>query len=190
MSDPKNDRRSIRLKNYDYSKPGYYFLTICSFQKKFIFGNIEEGRVLLGPVGNFIEKCWTDIPKHFTGTGLDHFVVMPNHFHGILVIDRFRTGEACLAPTRDSKQKIGLAHIVGSFKSAVSKMVKDMNGRRGDPVWQRNYYEHVIRDEGDLNNIREYITNNPLQWALDEENPDRSKGEACLAPTKATDRIT
>ncbi len=174
MVESNKNRRSIRLKNYDYSKPGYYFLTICSFKKRCLFGKIEGNQVLLSQIGKVIEKCWNDIPRHFPTTAMDQCTVMPKHIHGILVINRFRRGEACLAPTPDEEPKTGLSNIVASFKSAVSKRVNELRGTQGESVWQRNYYEHVVRDEGDLYKIREYISNNPLQWALDEENPDFS----------------
>ena len=176
------NRRSIRLANWDYSWTGYYFVTICAAKGKMTFGNIEDGEMILNHVGRIVGNLWNEIPKHFSRVELDAFVVMPNHVHGILVIDGNDNGEIV------SRAEVGARHasplrpcgavprslgaIVGSFKSAVTKWVNENRATPGAPVWQRNYYEHVIRDEGDLERIREYIATNPLRWEMDEENPD------------------
>ena len=147
-----------------------------------IFGNIEDGEMMLNDVGRIVGNVWNDIPTHFPGVELDAFVVMPNHVHGVIVIDGNDDGEIVsragvgarhaspLRPCGAVPRSLGA--IVGSFKSAVTKRVNENCGTPGAPVWQRNYYEHVIRDEGDLERIREYIDNNPLRWEKDEENPE------------------
>jgi len=167
----KHHRRSVRLKEYDYSKEGAYFVTICTRDRVLFFENEA--------ISAFTQQCWLEIPKHLSTVQLDEWVVMPNHLHGIVVIVDCR-GTACRAPT----VKFGnptpgsLPTINHSFKSAVSKRINVLRDTPGAPVWQRNYYEHVIRNEEDLNQIRQYILDNPLQWEMDENNPNQSAGKS------------
>ena len=169
-------RRSIRLKDYDYSQEGAYFVTICAYGKKCIFGDVIDYRVELSPIGQIVSKFWFEIPKHFGSVYLDEFVVMPSHIHGIVMITGKRRGVKFNAPTRDddyysriSPRKDTLSVIVRTYKSAVSSWCRK-NGCE-DFHWQRNYYEHVIRSDDDLVQIREYIANNAVKWDLDNENP-------------------
>jgi len=168
-------RRSIRLKGYDYSQPGAYFVTICSQNKKRIFGDVLDGEMILNEYGCIVKNEWTRTTNVRDNVKLDMFVVMPNHFHGIISVINDGRGVLQYAPTtsvfRSPSQTIGA--IVRGFKSAVTKRLNGMQGVAGRPVWQRNYYEHVIRNEDELNRIREYIINNPLQWQFDRENPMR-----------------
>jgi len=162
-------RRSIRLKGYDYSLPGGYFVTICAHKRECVFGAIAVGARHATPdlsrLGHIVKKCWEEIPNHFPHVLLYEYVVMPNHIHGILIISGGEgTGVACRAPT--------LSAIVRSFKSASSKKINEIRKTPDVPLWQRNYYEHVVRDERDLNRIRQYILDNPACWAMDGENPD------------------
>ncbi len=174
----QHHRRSIRLKDYDYSQEGAYFVTICTHGKKCILGHIIRGRVELSPIGHSASEYWLQIPRHFEAVQLDEFVVMPNHMHGILMITQRRSrGVKFNAPTREddyysciSPRKETLAVIVRTYKSAVSRWCRQ-NGY-GDFRWQRNYYEHVIRSDRDLKEIREYIANNPMRWDMDTENPE------------------
>ncbi len=132
---------------------------------------IVDGQMHLHAAGREAGQCWLQIPRHFPNVELDEFVVMPNHVHGILVLSR---GAACRAPTveRFGQPVSGsLPTVIRSFKSAVTQRSNALHGTPGASVWQRNYYEHVIRDEASLQGMREYIANNPLQWALDRENP-------------------
>jgi REP element-mobilizing transposase RayT len=168
-------RRSIRLKHYDYTQTGAYFVTVCTWQKECLFGDVVDGETRLNEYGNVVVDCWNKIPSHFQYVGLDAFIVMPNHVHVIIVMDNCR-GKACLAPTWERGQfgkpiTGSLPTIVGSFKSAVTKQINTIRNTPGTPLWQRNYYEHVIRNDDELQRIREYIINNPLQWADDEINP-------------------
>ena len=167
-------RRSLRLKDYDYAQAGVYFVTICTKDRVCLFGDLVDGEMQLNAAGRVAERYWLDIPVHFPHTELDAFVVMPNHVHGILVIGDAGRGTACRAPTveRFGQPVAGsIPTVVRSFKSAVTKQINLLQGAAGTTVWQRNYYEHIIRDEAALDGIREYIDNNPLQWALDRENP-------------------
>ena len=148
-----------------------------------MFGIIDDGEMKLNEFGRIVGNVWNEIPQHFSGVELDAFVVMPNNVHGVIVIveggdgnddsQGMDVGARHASPLRPcGAVPRSLGSIVGSFKSAVTKQVNENRGTRGVAVWQRNYYEHVIRGERDLARIREYIENNPLGWALDEENPE------------------
>jgi len=183
--DPEQHRRrSIRLKDYDYSWPGAYFVTVCAFQRKRLFGEVVDEEVRLSPLGGIVGDCWSEIPRHFDSVSLDTFVIMPNHIHGIVVIEDadLRTwraegrGTACRAPTVERFAKPtanSLPTIIRSFKSAVTRRINAFRGVSGSAIWQRNYYEHIVRNEEDLSEARQYIADNPSQWAFDRENPAR-----------------
>ena len=166
----KNKKRnSIRLKEFDYSAEGAYFVTICVQDQKCIFGKIIDGRMELNDVGMTVEKCWNEISKHFHHVKSYEFIVMPNHVHGILFIIH-AVGAKNLSPLRTVSNPCGTSKTIGSiirgFKIGVTKWMRCNNKIRD--IWQRNYYEHIIRNENDLNSIREYIMNNPQQWEKDE----------------------
>ena len=173
----KHHRRSIRLKEYDYSQPGGYFVTICTHGKEQLFGRIVDGELKLNMAGREIENYWRDIPKRFPSVEIDEFVIMPNHVHGIVFIigdDRikqstpFVVGAIHELPLQ--RRQMLLAKVIGRFKMTAAKRINELRGMNGCPVWQRNYYEHIIRGEKDLNAIRKYIVNNPARWGEDEEN--------------------
>lgn len=151
-------RQSLRLKNYGYHNAGSYFVTICAQQRACIFGEIINGNVLLTEAGALAQRVWTELPTHYPNVKLDEFVVMPNHMHGIVTLKNPATS---------------LSEIVRAFKTFSARHINILRGTQGMPVWQRNYFERVIRDENELLLVREYIRNNPMQWALDEENPER-----------------
>ncbi len=174
-------RRTIRLPEYDYAQSGFYFLTICTHNRVCLFGDIAEGTMRLNDAGRMVEQCWGTIPAHFPHVALDECMVMPNHVHGILrVVDRWATGRgtACRAPTGGTTTPVeqfgvpvsgSIPTVIRSFKSAVTKGINEISQSSGRcDVWQRNYWEHVIRDETELQRIREYICDNPLHWATDE----------------------
>jgi REP element-mobilizing transposase RayT len=174
------NRQSIRLKDYDYSSPGAYFVTICTWQKKCVLGEIIDSEMQLNEAGKIANSAWRDLPNHYRHVRLDESVVMPNHFHGIiwitgsgfkpdrLEIDSKRAGLKP-APTRWH----ALPEVIRGFKSFSARQINVFRQTPGTSVWQRNYYERVIRNEEELNRAREYILNNPRKWALDEENPQR-----------------
>jgi REP element-mobilizing transposase RayT len=175
-----HQRRSIRLKDYDYSQAGAYFVTICTHRKECSLGDIRDGNIELTAVGKIASKYWTEIPEHFIGAELDEFVVMPNHIHGIVMIKP--VGVQNFEPLQHKYQHTiskSIGSIIRAYKSMVSHWCKS-NGH-DHFRWQRNYYEHVIRNEDDLNEIRKYIMNNPLKWDLDSENPSNS-GHKALRP--------
>ena len=175
------DRKPNRLKYYDYSAAGYYFITICTKDRLPFFGNIRENKMILDECGQIAKNCWLEITKHFPNTKTDEFVVMPNHFHGILIIDfdpelsKIFVGNrhACSLQQqqRDETQKRQhqkLPVIIGSFKSVVSKLIHRKYDKNFQ--WQKSYYDHIIRDELSLNKIRQYIRQNPQNWETDENN--------------------
>ena len=180
-------RRSIRLKGYDYTQPGAYFVTICTWNRTCLFGNVVGGTMVLNAMGEIVWDEWfrsaqirAEIELH-----VNEFGVMPNHVHGIIWIvsgidgthGRW-VGAHGRAPLHTGRQlrrpPRSLGAFIAGFKSAVTKRINELRGTPGAPVWQRNYYEHVIRDDASLYRIREYIATNPLRWHLDRENPHRT----------------
>jgi REP element-mobilizing transposase RayT len=167
-------RKSIRLKHYDYSQDGAYFVTICRQGRKCLFGEIENGHMQLNECGRIVESEWLKTPALRFSVKLDEYIVMPNHFHAILNIVNGGRGVLQYAPTsqpfHSPSQTIGA--IVRGFKSAVTKQINVLRNTPGIAVWQRNYYERVIRNENELFETRKYIQENPLKWDSDPENPN------------------
>ena len=172
-------RCSLRLPGYDYSQPGAYFVTICTKNNSPQFGEIRGSARILNERGSIVEKVWIEIPDHFTNVTLDDFIVMPNHIHGILLLDEPPDcrGTACRAPTVEKfgkPTKGSLPTIIRSFKSASTHLINRLDKRKGISIWQRNYYEHIIRNEDSLNRIRRYIQENPIKWSIEPENLSRA----------------
>jgi REP element-mobilizing transposase RayT len=165
----------MRLENYDYSQAGLYFVTICSKDRKCIFGKINDGIMVLNPNGINANQCWCEIPDHYQNIYLDAFIIMPNHIHGIIEIsDRFQPvgkRHAASLPVCEIKTHT-LGMVIGSFKSAVSRQINMINNTPGAEIWQRNFYDHIIRDDNSLQRIRGYIEANPYRWPFDNENPE------------------
>ncbi|GAB4481015.1 MAG: transposase [Anaerolineales bacterium] len=196
----RHHRRSIRLKGYDYTQPGAYFITICTHERAHLFGAVVDGEMRLNAWGEIVREEWfkTAQIRPYVRLYDDEFVVMPNHVHGIIWIvgddvgarRRHCRGTAPPCPYGDAVpdhvEQFGkpvpgsIPTIVRAFKSAVTHRINALRGTPGAPVWQRNYYEHVICDERALHAIRQYITENPLRWHLDRYNPDRT-GDDLLA---------
>ena len=191
--DPRlHHRRSIRLKDFDYSLPGDYFLTICTQDKHCLLGSVIQGRVCLSPAGMMVSEVWRNIPTRHPGVELDTFVVMPNHIHGIVRILYPNAGPRNFdgrtqrsAPTRRSGCSGGpprgsgphLAEIVRRFKSITTGLYRQDAGKPGwraiqRRLWQRNYFERLIRNREELNAKRIYIDNNSIYWSADSDNPD------------------
>ncbi len=207
--DPEiHHRRSIRLRDYDYGSAGAYFVTIRvhvgagSPRPECMFGEIVDGVMVSNNAGRMVEEWWTKLPEHFSNVLMDSFIVMPNHFHGIVIItDHVGAGlprpvsdndhsaknqETQGGGTPDNQNQGGeinkggetpplrkptLGQIVGYFKFQTTKQLNLMRDNPGVPVWQRNYYERVLRDERELHGARKYIIENPMKWATDKENP-------------------
>ena len=178
---PEYSRRSIRLEGYDYSQEGMYFVTICVFNHVCSFGHIDNDVVVLNVFGKTAFDAWKSIPEHFPGVELDEFVVMPNHVHGILCFtedERRATHASPLLPGIQAGKPKGpgkrsLGAVIGSYKSAVTCCINKKQLLSGTVVWQRNYFEHIIRDGKSYDKISEYIATNPERWDSDIENPDR-----------------
>ncbi|MEA2096241.1 MAG: transposase [Candidatus Cloacimonadota bacterium] len=222
-------KNSLRLESYDYSWSGAYFITICSYKREEIFGEIENGLMHLNNAGNIINDCWYQIPKNYEKIKLDDFVIMPNHIHGIIWIvgaihespeknqmihespivkrkihespdatqaihespkvkrkihESPRLKETILESSKDNssqnkgvirelplrieRRKMKISKIIGRFKMNSSKLINDIHNSKGYHVWQRSYYDHIIRNKNDLNNKKQYIQNNPSNWEIDE----------------------
>jgi len=156
--DPRiHHRRSIRLARYDYAEPGAYFVTICTDNR--------ELSLQADQVKEAVRSVWLGVPARFPHVVLDEFAIMPNHLQGIIILALTAAGKGAAsgAPT--------LGQIIRAFKSLAAIEANRILGTSGRPFWQRNYYEHVIRDEEELNIIRQYIRDNPLKWPLDPDNP-------------------
>ena len=179
----KHYRRSIRLKGYDYSQPGAYFVTICAYQRQCIFGTIIDEQMCLNQYGEIVADEWQKSSVIRQEIKLDRWVVMPNHFHGIVMITSNGVGARRAASPlgngrsplqgnshRQMKPK-SLSSLMASFKSITTKKINILRNAPKTPLWQRNYYEHIIRDRNSMNKIREYIINNPLSWSIDQLHP-------------------
>ncbi|MCX7725624.1 MAG: hypothetical protein N2053_02115, partial [Chitinispirillaceae bacterium] len=166
-------RKTIRLNDYDYSRAGYYFITICTHNRECLFGEIQNVEMKLNDFGTITKKCWQDIPLHYPNVTLDEFIIMPNHIHGVIIINENDiVGAIHELPLQDIKQRrlMTLPKIIGHFKMNVGKHINQLRNTPGIPVWQRNYYEHIIRNEKSLFLIRKYIRENPIIWGNDCEN--------------------
>ncbi len=172
-------RRSIRLKEYDYSQIGAYFLTICTYHRQCLLGDMVDGGVVLSSIGTIVVEEWLRSAEIRKEIELDAFVIMPNHLHGIVAIHRGerQTVSECLESQRRAMKAKTIGSFVSGFKAAATVRANELCGIPGQSLWQRNYYEHVIRGEKELNRIREYIENNPLRWQIDRENPDRKTNQ-------------
>jgi putative transposase len=164
---------TTRLKNWDYSSPGYYFVTICTREKYPYFGEIKNGEMVLSEIGVIAQNCWLEIPNHYPFVTLDEFIIMPNHMHGILIINTHyvETGHGLSLPEHRANQfgpqRNNVGIIIGNFKSSVKRIC---NQKGLYFFWQTRYYDHIIRNEQSLNQIRFYIQTNVVNWADDEEN--------------------
>jgi putative transposase len=169
---------STRLTDWDYSKEGFYFVTICTKDRKCNLGEIKNNNVYLSDIGRIIFNYWLEMPGHFNNVKLDDWIIMPNHLHGIIEILQAKDfgNEHCRdAPWRVSTRNKfaplkpkSLQSIVNHFKGAVKR---ECNKNNLDFEWQPRYYEHIIKNDEDYARIKEYIANNPLNWELDRNNP-------------------
>lgn len=193
---------SLRLLSFDYSQPGFYFITICAKNRAHIFGNVQNGIMKLNPLGNIANEYWGHIEQRFSPCQLHEFVVMPNHIHGIIEIisnpkpvgmihessqiendlsnsESVGTIHELSLPSIDNsnnesirkkRRKMMIPMIIGWYKMNVSKQINIIRQTPGQPIWQRNYYEHIIRDQQSLDSISEYIRLNPQKWKRDRFN--------------------
>ena len=203
-------RRSMRLRDYDYSQPGAYFVSICVQHRKCLFGTIIDGKMQLNKIGQIVVECWNHIPQHFPSVELVDYVIMPNHMHGIIAWNITDTGTPYApesapnrrgkitpptstsesapnrrgevtspalasesAPNRRGKvTSPALGKIMAYFKYQSTKRINQYYNRAPTRIWQRNYHDHVIRDDKDLQRLHQYIQENPMKWSLDQLHPD------------------
>ena len=182
MYDSKiHHRRSIRLRGYDYSRSGAYAVTTCTRHKEPVLGEIVEGEMVLNDVGRMVQDTWEQMPRHYPGCGLDAFVVMPNHTYGIIVITAIPVGAGpCARPATRARAAtravpMSLPDLVHRFKSLTTARYRQGVATRGwraldGKLWQRNYYEDIVRHDEELQKIREYIATNSIRWETDWEN--------------------
>lgn len=150
-------RKHLRLKSYDYNQNGVYYITVCTQNRECLFGEIVDNKMLLNDMGICVETALHELVPSIL---LDAFVIMPNHVHAIIAI------------VETSVRTVPLGNLVRQFKGKSTFLINQSRKTSGIPVWQRGYYDHIVRNESDLHRIREYIENNPVQWALDSENPN------------------
>jgi REP element-mobilizing transposase RayT len=203
---PFPSRRSIRLKGYDYTQAGAYFITTVTQDRVRLFGEVVAGEMQLNDAGKMIWAEWEALPQRFPAMKLDAIVVMPNHVHGIIVIvgpehvaaDNVGAGlvparvpRVPRATTQGATTRVAptVGDVVGAFKSATTVSYTRGVKQSGWPsfrgrLWQRNYYEHIIRNDESLDRIREYVANNPLQWELDQENPNFVRARHAVSQPK------
>ncbi len=188
-------RKFTRLKEYDYSQAGAYFVTFVAWHRECLFGEMVNEEMKLNDAGKIVQREWPELPKRFRYIELGAFVVMPNHFHGILIFHEpagaTRQGLTITSsgnkpapntthadvegsPLPHGPKPASLGAIVAQFKSRVTKRLWKTPFLNSTPIWQRNYYEHIIRDERDLQNKTDYIEANPILWDEDDENPSRN----------------
>ena len=202
-TDREIPRRSIRVPGWDYSQPGGYFLTLVTFQRECLFGEIHEGEMRLTDGGRTVWDVWHSLPSRYPGICLGSAVVMPNHFHGIIIIEppggenpvaaihelplqvvadkslSAEDKESSRLELRRHRRRMTLPLVVGYFKMNTAKRINKILDSEGVPIWQRNYYEHFIRDPGEHERIRLYIRDNIANWESDEDNlqnPRAGKG--------------
>ena len=193
-------RRATRLRDYDYSQPGAYFVTICVQHRKCLFRTIIDGKMRLNEIGQIVVECWNLIPQHFPSLELGESVIMPNHMHGIISWNITDCRGEVTSPTPDERKNItdrrgevtsptpderknatdrrgevtspSLGKIIAYFKYQSTKHINQHRNVAGTRVWQRNYHDHIIRDDTDLQRLRQYIQDNPMKWELDQLHPD------------------
>jgi putative transposase len=157
-----NHRRSIRLNGYDYSTSGAYFITICTPEKEHLFGDIVNETIELNTLGDLARSHWQQLSQHHPNIIIDESIVMPNHLHGIIILES----------SLDYKKSI--SEVIRGFKTFSAKVINKKRGLCGVPVWQRNYYDRIIRNELELDRVRQYIINNPRNWDADKNNQNQS----------------
>jgi putative transposase len=179
----KHHRRSIRLRGYDYSRPGAYFITICVQNKESLFGDVLDGEMQLNDAGRMVQTCWGQLPQQFPTLELGAYVVMPNHFHVIatLVEAPAVSAKGTLVAARSASRRGAegsptIGDIIGAFKSITTNAYIRGVDRSGWPpfdrrLWQHSYWEHIIRDETECDRIRGYIQTNPARWSVDQLHP-------------------
>jgi putative transposase len=159
-------RRPLRLRGFDYTEEGLYFVTVCTHERRCFLGRIEGECAILNRLGTIVDRQIVGLPERLAGVGIDMYTVIPNHVHAIVLLGT-RARQA-------SPLRVGLGQVVAAFKSGSAREINRIRRTPGARVWQRGYHDHVVRDDADLQRVREYLQTNPIRWALDPENPARS----------------
>ena len=159
-------RKPQRLKEFDYSLSGYYFITICMKNRTEFFSHIVNDNVVLTEYGKILDDVWTNLKRYYK-VEVDDYVIMPDHFHGIIIIDSY-------SKVRDEKEmkRFSLSEIIGKFKSYTARSIRELLKNKNDFEWQKSFYDRIIRNEKELYHIRKYIHENPLRWELEKDNPE------------------
>jgi len=163
-------RKINRLQNYDYSQNGYYFVTICEKNRKEFFGEITNDEMILNECGRIIDGQWLWLKDQYDYVKLDEYIVMPNHIHGILIIENKNVNGRDRSRPVPTKKIKSLSELMGAFKTTSSKLIHQTGLKNF--IWQRSFYDHIIRNNQSLNNIRAYVKNNPIKWAMDRNNQE------------------
>jgi len=171
-------RGSMRLKGYDYAQARAYFVTICVQDRRCLFGEVIDGLCMLNQYGALVAQAWSDLPNHYPHISLDQFVVMPNHVHGIIVLTDvgagFKPAPTPIPRNPAPTKRHALPEIIRGLKTFSARRINEIRQSPGISVWQRNYYEHVIRSEADYTRIAEYVIANPRRWSEDSLHPDNA----------------
>ena len=181
MEEKEFHRRSIRIPGADYLRPGAYFITICAAYRRNTFGKVDEGKMILSPLGRVVRSCWVQIPEHFPAATINEYVIMPNHIHGIIALvvgaryivrsdPAARSKEQFQKPTRGT-----IPTIVRTFKAGVTRVARAKLGIQDEMIWQSNYFERALRDGREVSLAIRYIAENPQRWMWDEENAERER---------------
>ena len=173
MSNQFPNRKRIRLKDYDYSKPGNYFVTINTKDDILQLSSIKKERIELSEAGKIVDNAWIELPKHYTNCELDEYIIMPDHFHGIIKLNECREMFVTISAKNEKTNRTnhGLPEIIRGFKTFSSKAINEKIKPDQKFRWQKSYHDRIIRNEYELNNVRKYILENPINWEYDKNNP-------------------
>ena len=163
-------KKQFRLKDYDYSQHGAYFITICTKNRVTFFGDVKKGKMILNGIGNFADKQWQDIEKKYSNAILDEYKVMPNHVHVLIILDTPENAPRRVPTGISPLKKNSISSIVNHFKGNVKKWCKD--SFYDSFAWQPRFYDRIVRSEKELEKIRDYIFYNPLKWEYEKDNPE------------------
>jgi putative transposase len=167
------NRHSMRYAGYDYTRPGAYFITICTAGRLHTFGAVVDGLMQPSPLGRVVVSCWAQIPQHYACVSLGEYVMMPNHTHGILWIVDSEQPASVPTPRRFGEPVAGsISTIVATYKAAVTREAREAGIVQQGPIWQGRFWDHIIRDETSLAQIQDYIRTNPLHWEQDQLHPE------------------
>jgi len=161
------DKKQYRRKGYDYSQDGFYFVTICVKNREMFFGDVVESKIILSKIGLIADDFFRDIPNRFSVVKIDEYIIMPNHIHGIIVINNCRNAPGRVPTGIQPLVKNSLSSVINHFKGNVKKIC---NKNKIGFEWQSRFHDRIIRNSDELNRIRQYIINNPVKWDSDRNN--------------------